>query len=47
MVLELHRCTEADIPEFVRIQIAAFVSHQRVTTFSDLAKEASRVLEAV
>jgi hypothetical protein len=24
MVLELHPCTEADLPEFVRIQIAAF-----------------------
>ncbi|KAJ4400039.1 hypothetical protein N0V91_009014 [Didymella pomorum] len=33
MVLELHPCTESDIPEFVRIQIAAFGTGGGMTQF--------------
>lgn len=33
MVLELHPCTESDIPEFVRIQIAAFGTGGGMTRF--------------
>jgi hypothetical protein len=33
MVLELHPCTESDMPEFVRIQIAAFGTGGGMTQF--------------
>jgi hypothetical protein len=33
MVLELHPCTEADLPEFVRIQIAAFSTGGGMTAY--------------
>lgn len=33
MVLELHPCTEADLPEFVRIQIAAFGTGGGMTAY--------------